>query len=69
MDTSSAALQVVVLALVNFPDAQRKAQEEMDRVVGSDRVPTWSDIPNLPYTMAFLEEVSVYPISIHQAYA
>ncbi|KAF8520307.1 cytochrome P450 [Gautieria morchelliformis] len=56
MDTSSAALQVVILSLVNFPDAQKKAQEEIDRVVGSDRVPTWRDIPDLPYTMAFLEE-------------
>ena len=26
-----------------FPDVQRKAQEEVDRVVGNDRLPTFED--------------------------
>jgi hypothetical protein len=60
-DTSSVTLQIAVLALVAFPDAQRKAREEIDRVVGTERAPTWSDIPSLPYTMAFLEEVRQMP--------
>jgi len=55
-DTSSATLQGVVLALVSFPECQRKLHEEIDRVVGSDRAPTWEDIPNLPYLLAFIEE-------------
>lgn len=58
-DTSSASLQNVVLCLVVFPEAQKKAREEIDRVVGEDRVPTWDDIPNLPYTMALIDEVPI----------
>jgi cytochrome P450 len=38
------------------PDAQAKAQAELDRVVGSDRLPTWNDIPNLPYLNLILQE-------------
>lgn len=38
------------------PHAQLKAQEEVDRVVGTDRLPTWDDIPNLPYLNLVLQE-------------
>ena len=55
-DTTSASLQNAIRALVLFPDAQRKLQEELDRVVGAERVPTFADIPNLKYTLAFIEE-------------
>lgn len=40
-----------------FPEAQRKAQEEIDRVVGQDRLPNVSDRPNLPYVEALVKEV------------
>lgn len=40
-----------------FPDTQRMAQEEIDRVVGHDRLPTVSDRLNLPYTEAMVKEV------------
>ena len=40
-----------------FPEVQRKAQEELDRVVGSNRLPTLSDRDNLPYVDAILKEV------------
>jgi cytochrome P450 len=39
------------------PDAQTKAQEEIDRVIGTDRLPTFDDEPNLPYVSAFSKEV------------
>jgi cytochrome P450 len=40
-----------------FPEVQRKAQEEIDRVIGGDRLPTSSDRPNLPYIEATVKEV------------
>ena len=40
-----------------FPEFQRKAQEEIGRVVGRDRMPTASDRKNLPYVEAVLKEV------------
>lgn len=49
VDTTSATLQSLVLALVLHPNVQRKAHEEMDQVVGQSRSPVWSDEARLPY--------------------
>ena len=43
--------------MVMHPDMQRKAQEELDRVVGGDRMPTFEDRDSLPYLNALLKEV------------
>ena len=56
-DTTSSFTNAMVLAVTAFPDAQRKAQEELDRVVGSDRAPEWEDLQDLPYIRALLKEV------------
>ena len=39
------------------PAAQAKAQEEIDRVIGTDRLPTFDDEPKLPYVSALSKEV------------
>jgi len=36
------------LAMLMNPAAQTKAQEEIDRVIGTDRLPTFDDEPKLP---------------------
>ena len=43
--------------MVLHPVQQKKAQEEIDRVIGSDRLPTFDDRPFLPYVGALLREV------------
>ena len=43
--------------MVLNPGAMRKAQEELDRVVGRDRLPDFSDRENLPYIDAVVKEV------------
>ena len=45
------------LAMTVFPDAQRKAQEEIDRVIGQNRLPSFEDRENLPYIDATVKEV------------
>lgn len=45
------------LAMALYPEAQRKAQEEIDRVVGNSRLPTFADRDNLPYINATVKEV------------
>ena len=45
------------LAMVRYPEVQKKAQEEIDRVVGPDRLPTLADRDNLPYMKALCTEV------------
>ena len=38
-------------------NVQKKAQEEIDRVVGASRLPELSDCKNLPYINAVVKEV------------
>jgi hypothetical protein len=42
--------------MVLYPEVQRKAQAEIDAVVGKDRLPDFSDRPLLPYVSAVCEE-------------
>lgn len=40
-----------------YPDVQKKAQREIDSVVGRARLPEFSDKKNMPYVAAVLKEV------------
>ncbi|KAI0088620.1 cytochrome P450 [Irpex rosettiformis] len=51
-DITSSFTNSMILALIAFPDAQRKAHEELDRVIGRDRAPEWEDLEDLPYIRA-----------------
>jgi cytochrome P450 len=57
VDTTTSSTLSFILAMCVFPDAQRKAQEEIDRVVGLVRMPDWSDESSLPYVSALVTEV------------
>ncbi|KAL2786629.1 cytochrome P450 [Aspergillus keveii] len=59
VDTTSSTMMSCILALACFPEVQRKAQDDMDRVVGQDRSPSWDDIDHgsLPYLTALVKEV------------
>jgi cytochrome P450 len=46
-----------MLAMAWYPDKMRKAQHEIDVVVGRGRLPTFDDAPNLPYVRAVVVEV------------
>lgn len=55
-DTTSSTLYAFVQAMLCFPDVQKKAQEEIDRVVGPDRLPTMEDEPKLQYVRGCIKE-------------
>lgn len=55
-DTTVITLTAFTLAMLQFPDVQRKAQAEIDRVVGTSRLPTLEDRENLPYVDALVKE-------------
>ncbi|KAK1757145.1 cytochrome P450 1A2 [Echria macrotheca] len=55
-DTTAATVMLLVLYLMQNPEVQQKAQAEVDRVVGRDRLPTCDDLPSLPYTRLVLNE-------------
>jgi cytochrome P450 len=56
-DTSSSTLISFILACCAFPESLPKAWEELDRVVGPDRTPSFEDELNLAYVKAFVKEV------------
>lgn len=55
-DTTAATNASFVLAMTMHPEIQKKAQEELDRIIGPDRLPTWEDRDQLPYIDAILKE-------------
>jgi len=56
-DTVVSSAHSFYLAVMIYPETQRKAQAEIDRVIGNDRFPTLADMPNLPYIEALVKEV------------
>lgn len=56
-DTSSSTLVTFVLACCAFSEVLPKAWEELDRVVGHNRSPSWEDESELVYVKAFVKEV------------
>ncbi len=49
-----------MLAMTLFPEAQKRGQEEIDRVIGRDRLPDFEDRENLPYVDAIYKECLRY---------
>ncbi|GMJ10690.1 cytochrome P450, family 712, subfamily A, polypeptide 1 [Hibiscus trionum] len=55
-DTSSSAMQWAMGELMNNPKAFKKLRDEINSVVGPNRLVKESDIPNLPYLRAVIRE-------------
>jgi cytochrome P450 len=55
-DTTVSSIMTFFLAMTVFPEVQKIAQEELDRVIGSDRLPVSADRANLPYIEAIMKE-------------
>lgn len=54
------ALSTLILAMTLYPECLKKAQEEIGRVVGSDRLPEFEDRESLPYLECIIKEVYRY---------
>jgi cytochrome P450 len=55
-ETTSSTLYAFIQAMVIFPEVMEKAQEEIDRVIGPDRLPTMNDEQDLQYIRACVKE-------------
>nr|XP_043627543.1 3,9-dihydroxypterocarpan 6A-monooxygenase-like [Erigeron canadensis] len=55
-DTSAAAVEWGLSELINQPNIMKKVQEEINQVVGGNKLLQESDIPNLPYLQAIVKE-------------
>ncbi|XP_067316715.1 cytochrome P450 2W1-like [Anolis sagrei] len=56
-ETTATTMQWAVLMMMKYPEIQRKVQEEIKRVLGSERVPTYEDRKRMPFTLAVIHEV------------
>ncbi|XP_014480099.1 PREDICTED: probable cytochrome P450 304a1 isoform X2 [Dinoponera quadriceps] len=70
--TIPATVTQIIKFLINHPMVLKKAQDEIDKVVGTGRLVTWDDRKNLPYTEAVIRETmrinSLLPLGIfHRA--
>ncbi|KAL7956852.1 cytochrome P450 [Trichoderma compactum] len=62
-ETTVSTVKSFFLSMVLNPDVQQKAQEEIDRVVGSDRLPEASDEENLPFVRGVvMEALRFFPV-------
>ncbi|KAI0693707.1 cytochrome P450 [Cerioporus squamosus] len=48
--------KVFFLAMTLYPEVQKRAQADLDAIVGPDRLPCMNDMPSLPYIEAVLME-------------
>ncbi|KAG2051336.1 cytochrome P450 [Suillus hirtellus] len=55
-DTTVSTINAFFLAMTLFPDVQKKAQAEIDAVIGPDRLPSFADQDTLPYIGALVKE-------------
>ncbi|EMD39781.1 hypothetical protein CERSUDRAFT_112052 [Gelatoporia subvermispora B] len=55
-DTTSSTVTSFFLAMARYPEVQKRAQEELARVVGPTRLPDFSDRPSLTYINALCKE-------------
>ena len=55
--------------MARFPEVQRKAQEELDRVLGGVRLVEFEDQPELPYISAVCKELLRWHPLLPQSFA
>ncbi|KAK9200268.1 hypothetical protein WN944_015465 [Citrus x changshan-huyou] len=55
-DTSSMTVEWALAELINHPMVLQKAQQEIDLVVGRNRLVQESDVPHLPYIQTIIKE-------------
>ncbi|KIO15771.1 hypothetical protein M407DRAFT_34636 [Tulasnella calospora MUT 4182] len=56
LETTDSTMQSFIYAMTLFPSVQKKAQAEIDKVVGTSRLPTLQDQPLLPFLHAVMLE-------------
>ena len=51
-------METLFLAMALYPEVQKKAQAEIDSVIGPNRLPDFHDRSSLPYLNAVMKELS-----------
>lgn len=56
-DTTADGISTFILTMVAHPHVVEKAQAELDKVVGRERMPEFKDMEDLPYCQAVVREI------------
>ncbi|XP_067317961.1 cytochrome P450 2G1-like isoform X3 [Anolis sagrei] len=56
-DTVSSTLKYALLLMMKYPEVEEKVHQEIDNVIGRNRVPAVKDRVNMPYTNAVIHEI------------
>ncbi|KAI0086252.1 cytochrome P450 [Irpex rosettiformis] len=56
-DTTVSSMHTFILAMTLYPEVQKRAQAEIDLVVGNERLPSFEDRAQLPFVEALIKEV------------
>ncbi|KAF8792511.1 Cytochrome P450 2U1 like protein [Argiope bruennichi] len=67
-ETVRLTLEWLVLTTATYQDVQKKVQQEIDDVIGTERLPSWTDHSKMPYTEATIMEImrwrTIIPINV-----
>ncbi|KAF8817260.1 cytochrome P450 [Phlegmacium glaucopus] len=55
-DSLGIFVQSFIYTLITFPECQKRAQDEINRVIGAERIPMLGDFKDLPYLAALIQE-------------
>ena len=55
-ETTATSLKWLVLCLINYPDHQTRMRKEIERVVGTSKLPSLEQKEDLPFCEAFITE-------------
>ncbi|XP_053577329.1 cytochrome P450 2D15 [Bombina bombina] len=72
-ETTSTTIRWSLLYMLLNPHIQKRVHEEIDNVIGRNRLPTMEDQPNMPFTNAVIHETqrqgNILPLALfHMAY-
>ncbi|PPQ77934.1 hypothetical protein CVT25_015409 [Psilocybe cyanescens] len=56
IETSCSKLSGKSVAMLHWPEVQKKAREELDMIISQDRMPDYEDKKSLPYIQAIVKE-------------
>ncbi|KDQ32813.1 hypothetical protein PLEOSDRAFT_1033030 [Pleurotus ostreatus PC15] len=56
IETTAGTLSVFFLAMLHYPETMKKAQQEIDSVIGPERMPEFEHKDSLPYVNALINE-------------
>ncbi|GIY94318.1 cytochrome P450 18a1 [Caerostris extrusa] len=67
-ETVKLTVDWLLLTMAAFPEVQKKVHQEIDSVVGRERMPSWDEHPKMPFTQATIMELmrwrTIIPINI-----